>query len=359
MSSHRSGYDEEMPTITTGTIIEQDVESQPRQLAILTRPAEPTPYRWTAIDHAIVLALSRVRLATPDDLARIIRAVSVRLVRDRCRFLFRDGTITRPRTQRPYLELHHFHGAAPLIYALGRKGAAYLRSQGISLQHRIDESFRDPAPSQIPHFLATTKFIVDISEAAARSGIELADQADLLPLMPETTQRSRRPFHLTATVRENGIEERLTVRPDRVLALELPDQNTRLPLLVEIDKGTESLVGKITHKLTTYRHAFLQKRHTEWWGFQRFRVLFITTSTVRVAGMIDLQHHAITKGHMASSFLYTEAKRYAAQGPLGPTCWISAELPAVAKELKVQSQRLAEKPKLLRNAKDRRARVKR
>ena len=67
--------------------------------------------------------------------------------------------------------------------------------------------------------------------------------------------------------------------------------------------------------------AWRERRHTEAWGFQSFRVLTITPSEKRIDNMIAAQR-AITNTAAAGLFLYTTPDRLAASGAFGDA-WVN------------------------------------
>ena len=89
---------------------------------------------------------------------------------------------------------------------------------------------------------------------------------------------------------------KLGVVPDRVFALEYPDQNgqcKRAYFFLEADRGTMPVKRRtfsqtsFYRKLLAYEATWTQKIHQRNLGINRFRVLTVTTSAARVKSLVD------------------------------------------------------------------------
>ena len=89
---------------------------------------------------------------------------------------------------------------------------------------------------------------------------------------------------------------KLGVIPDRVFALEFPDQNgnsSRTFFFLEADRGTMPVTRRnlsqtsFYRKLLAYEATWSQSIHRTRFGFHRFRVLTVTTSTGRVKSLVN------------------------------------------------------------------------
>ena len=302
----------------------------------LSRPEMPPSFRLTDRDLSILLFVATVRCATSDQIARRVGGSS-RGVRSRLKFLFRAGYLDRPVHQHAYLAAFFDEGNRPLVYALGRKGARLLAEHGAPVDHRLDwttKNKRATAP-----FLAHT---VEVAEAmlafrlstAESADPQLIDHVELLPLMPEETRGKRDPFKLPVDIKHNHKPITIAVVPDRLFSLAFPD-GTRLNFALELDRGTmdinaKRLVGKSSFrkKLLGYYNAWLQKKHTDVWGFKSFRVLTITPSDKRLANMLKAQRD-VTHDSASGLFLYTTPERLAAHGPFAPA-WVSTRADGIS-----------------------------
>ena len=89
---------------------------------------------------------------------------------------------------------------------------------------------------------------------------------------------------------------KLGVIPDRVFALEYPDQSgasQRAYFFLEADRGTMPVTRRnlsqtsFARKLLAYEATWSQGIHQSQFGFHRFRVLTVTTSAARVQSLVD------------------------------------------------------------------------
>jgi hypothetical protein len=303
----------------------------PSPLKRLSRPDTPPSGRITNRDKAILRFVARVRCATSDQIARRVGG-SPRGVCSRLKFLFRAGYLDRPANQHAQLAAFFDEGNHPLVYALARKGARLLAQDGAPVNDRVDwhtKNKRATAP-----FLAHT---VEVAEAmlafhfptTGDASPQLIDHAELVPFMPEETRNRRNPFKLMVTIKHNRELIPIAVVPDRLFSLALAN-GTRWNFALELDRGTmdikaKRIVGKSSFrkKILGYYNAWLQKKHTEAWGFRSFRVLTVAPSDKRIANMIKVQRE-IMNDSLSQLFLYTTPERLAEHGPFGPI-WISSK----------------------------------
>jgi len=84
--------------------------------------------------------------------------------------------------------------------------------------------------------------------------------------------------------------------PDCVFGLEFagqPADRNRAYFFLEADRGTMPITRNGLHhssfhrKLLTYEATWLQKLHRKHFGFHRFRVLTVTTSTERLSHLVE------------------------------------------------------------------------
>ena len=141
-------------------------------------------------------------------------------------------------------------------------------------------------------YLEHALFVADVMvaiELACRKhdGIRLLYE-DQLALRSE-----RQPFQWRVKTRE-GVK--LGVIPDRVFALEYPDQNAqtqRVHFFLEADRGTMPVVRSgltqtsFYRKLLAYEATWTQKIHQRHLGIHRFRVLTVTTIAARVKSLLE------------------------------------------------------------------------
>lgn len=319
MSGREARYDVDMSTLAA------------RPLRRLSRPEAPPPFRMTDRHIAIMRALVRYRHLSSDQISRIVGGSS-RGVGNNLRNLFWHGYIERPRSQNTYLVAFFDEGNRPLVYGIARKGVHFLAEFGDPVDARMDWRGKNNRSAVfLAHTLETATTMIGFATACSRPGApRLIDHIDLLPLFPEKTRDLKDPFALRVTFAHDRKDLTLTIVPDRLCSFAYSD-NTRHNFAIEQDLGSESvgtkstkLIGKssIRKKQIAYFQAWKQSRHTEVWGFQSFRCLFIVPSEIRIHSMIKSQRE-VTNDTTHGLFLYTTPQRLAEHGAFGPA-WISS-----------------------------------
>jgi hypothetical protein len=118
---------------------------------------------------------------------------------------------------------------------------------------------------------------------------------------------------------------KLGVIPDRVFALELLDasgSSRRAYFFLEADRGTMPVTRRnlsqtsFYRKLLAYEATWTQNLHRIRFGFHRFRVLTVTTSTARVKSLVDACSQ-LERGH--GLFLF--ADRTILSGDMFSSIW--------------------------------------
>jgi DNA-binding Lrp family transcriptional regulator len=205
----------------------------------------------------------------------------------RLKLLYHHGYLERPRAQLQYYERG---GSRSIAYGLGNKGGALLKQElGIAVHpDSWDEKNHVIGRVYLEHTLFVADVMVAIELACRkRDGIRLLYE-DQLALRSE-----RQPFQWRVKTRE-GVK--LGVIPDRVFALEYPDQNAqpqRVYFFLEADRGTMPVVRSgltqtsFYRKLLAYEATWTQKIHQRHLGIHRFRVLTVTTIAARVKSLLE------------------------------------------------------------------------
>lgn len=206
----------------------------------------------------------------------------------RLQLLFHHGYLERPRAQ-----LDHFQqggGSRSLVYGLGNKGSAILkRKLGLPF-HRLKwgAQSRDAGRLYLEHTLLIADVMVSLELACRRLGDVKLLTGDQLPL-PEPALRHREPFRWRVNVTN---QLKCGVIPDQVFALEFPD-GARQFYFLEADRATMPVVrqnlaqSSFYRKLLAYEATWAQNIHRSRLGFNRFRVLTVTSSPERVRTMLE------------------------------------------------------------------------
>jgi Replication-relaxation len=248
--------------------------------------------KLTPRDLLILRAVERHRLLRSTHLVALSDGSRQTTLR-RLQLLFHHGYLNRPAAQLDW----YAQGSEPMVYALGRQGAAVLAAEGElgrgALQwdknHNVSRQF-------LRHTLAVAEVMVAF-EVACRDteGVEFIRPEKILAAGPEATRRLRLPFRWQVEVSERDKLHRLGVEPDRVFGLSFTgelEQRRRAYFFLEADRGTMPVVRQgldqtsFRRKLLGYRETWRQGLHRRHLGIPNFRVLTVTTSEERMRHMV-------------------------------------------------------------------------
>ena len=250
------------------------------------RATTVAPTQLTERDRQIIRLVHRHRFLRSSQIVALLGGSPQHLLR-RLKLLYHHGYLERPRAQLQYYERG---GSKSIAYGLGNKGGALLKQElGIAVHpDSWDEKNHVIGRVYLEHALFVADVMVAIELACRkRDGIRLLYE-DQLALRSE-----RQPFQWRVK-RQDGIK--LGIIPDRVFALEYPDQNAhpqRVHFFLEADRGTMPVVRSgltqtsFYRKLLAYEATWTQKIHQRHLGIHRFRVLTVTTSSIRVKSLLE------------------------------------------------------------------------
>jgi len=189
-----------------------------------------------------------------------------------------------------------------LTYGVGNKGAAWLKKT-LALSYRQLNWKNHIGKLFLEHTLLVSEVMVAL-ELACRS------QSDIRLLWPD--ENKVRPFQWSVDV---GDSVKCGVIPDRVFGLECTDKSGRRVqswFLLEADRGTMPVErtdlnqSSFQRKLLAYRATWAQHLHRVRFGWNRFRVLTITSNPKRIENM---QRAVRSLNHGRGLFLFLDAKR--------------------------------------------------
>src|ERR1035441_1541751 len=237
----------------------------------------------TERDREIIRLVHRHRFLRSFHLVSLTDASPQQLLR-RLQLLFHHGYVECPRAQ---IDYYPQGGSRHIVYGLGNKGGTLLTREGVSFQQlRWGEKNRSVGRIYLEHALLVSDVMVAIELACRASGIQLLT-GDQLPL-PAKLGQNRQPFRWRVNI--SG-ERKLGIIPDRVFALDYADhvgEQKRAFFFLEADRGTMPVTRKnlsqtsFFRKLLAYEATWSQEIHRSRFGFNRFRVLTVTTSAARV-----------------------------------------------------------------------------
>ena len=250
------------------------------------RATTVAPTQLTERDRQIIRLVHQHRFLRSHQIIALLGG-SPQQVSRRLKLLYHHGYLERPRAQLQYYERG---GSKSITYGLGNKGGALLKQElGIAV-HPDSWGEKNHVIGRV--YLEHALFVADVMVAIElacrkRDGIRLLYE-DQLALHSE-----RQPFQWRVKT-QNGIK--LGIIPDRVFALEYPDQNAqtqRVYFFLEADRGTMPVVRSgltqtsFYRKLIAYEATWTQKIHQRHLGIHRFRVLTVTTIAARVKSLVD------------------------------------------------------------------------
>ncbi|WP_164933902.1 replication-relaxation family protein [Bradyrhizobium guangzhouense] len=253
------------------------------------------------------------------------------------RVLFDHGYLDRPLAQIASTVLD---GSKPIIYGLGKRGAQALRAHGCKINDQVDWTEKNSRAGAIfiEHTLERAGFMTALQVACReRDDVNLLEANEIICDAPEATRRSREPLRWQVERVERGRKEIFSVVPDGLFGLSFPDGTTSY-FLLEIDRGTIPLRRTDTYgtaawrkniefKLRTYYEGWRADRHVEQFGVKQLRVLWVTSSRVRMENMIQIQK-AVTDGRGSALFLFGSADELRSSNRLDFD-WISGREEAV------------------------------
>jgi DNA-binding Lrp family transcriptional regulator len=242
------------------------------------RVAPVAPIHLTKRDHEIIRLIHRHRFLRSHQIIALIGGSAQPLSR-RLQRLFHHGYLERPRAQLQYYERG---GSQTIAYGLGNKSCSLLQLNLASW----GEKNRAIGRMYLAHALLVSDVMVSLELACRQRGIRLLHEDELhLPV--------EAPLHWRVKIRDGT---KLGVIPDRVFALEYPDQIGQIQrayYFLEADRGTMPVVREklaqtsIYRKLLAYEATWTNKVHQRHLGIPRFRVLTVTTSGARVKSLLD------------------------------------------------------------------------
>lgn len=260
------------------------------------RVSEIAPMQLTKRALEILLQILRHRFLRSRHVVDLLGGSRQQILR-RLQLLFHHGYIERPRAQ---IDYYHRGGSRHMVYGLGNKGVAVLRRDS-EAPHRVDWSGKNRAVGRLflEHALLISDILVSLEVACRNS-----DRVRFIPQdqirLPGGMNQRRDPFRWSVTL---GNRQKLSLIPDAVFALEFdckPSNNNRIHFFLEADRGTMPIQRErlsqtsFLRKILTYQATWMQGLHRTRFGFNRFRVLTVTTNPQRVdslvAACMSIQH---------------------------------------------------------------------
>ena len=248
----------------------------------------------TERDTEILRQLASFRFLDSRQIVALVGGSRFNILR-RLQRLYHLGYVERPRAQ---IDTYHTSGSRPMVYGLGKKGAAHLRRASDLPFDRIDwtEKNRSVGRILLDHTLMTSEIMLRFELARREMGnVNFLHRTDLVDLC-ENGHLSSDIFHWK--VLPSGESRRLAVIPDQTFAFEVTESENRLPVFcfLESDRSTMPVVrsdlaqSSLYKKLISYAATWEQNVHRTELRIERFRVLIVTTSKERVEHLVEASH---------------------------------------------------------------------
>lgn len=244
------------------------------------RAATVAPMQLTERDHQIIRLIHRHRFLRSHHIVALIGGSPQQILR-RLKLLYHNGYLERPRAQLQYYERG---GSKSIAYGLGNKSAIVLKRElGVAVHpDSWGEKNHVIGRVYLEHALFAADVMVAIELACRKNGHVRLLYGEELSL-----PKKRQLFRWKVNV--NGLK--LGVVPDRVFALDF--NGNRAFFFLEADHGTMPVTRRhlsqtsFRRKLLAYEATWTQNIHRTRFGFNRFRVLTVTTSAARVNSLVN------------------------------------------------------------------------
>ena len=260
-------------------------------------------------DREILRQVQRHRFLRSSHLVALLGGARQTILR-RLQRLYHAGYLERPRAQ---LDYFNRGGSRTMVYGVGQKGANLLKPESEGSRHQPNwrGKNRDVGRQFLEHALLTTDFMVALEIACRRNGNARLLTGDALSIAGNRLD-GRDPFRWEVRL-NNRIK--LGVIPDQVFALEYTAagtaKTTRTLYFLEADRGTMPVVrhslsrSSFHRKMIAYQATSSQGIHRTRLGFNRFRVLTVTSSRSRLKTMLEACR-TLERGH--GLFLFTDSE---------------------------------------------------
>jgi len=283
----------------------------PRRMPRFRRAADVAPMQLTNRDREIVRQVFRHRVLRSSQIAALVGGSKQAVLR-RLQLLYHHRYLERPRAQ---IEYYQQGGSRPLVYGLGDRATELLRATAGEASRVQDWGAKNSALKRlfIEHALLVSDTMVALEIACRRHGrIRLLHSEDLD--LSDSPHIRHRPFGWKVNL---NAAAKVGLIPDRVFALEFLDRpagRTLAYFFLEADRATMPVVRNhlrqtsFQRKLLAYEATWTQELHRKHFGFHRFRVLTVTTSTERLTHLMAACNQ-LERGH--GLFLFTDTNSLA------------------------------------------------
>jgi hypothetical protein len=285
------------------------------------------PMRLTDDDLAIIRHIARHRFLRSTHLALLMPHRSYKKLLERLGALYHNGFVDRPRAQRDY---YATAGSAPMVYALGNRGALVLAEHDGMDRAQVDWTWKNRSVGRphVDHTLLTADLMVTAELVMRRRpDVKLLAASAILAAAPEATRSADNPLKLKARVNHAGKLLDVAVIPDAIFGLDFTLERKRKYFFLEADRATMPIV-RADLSQTSYSRKLLAylagggkaNAFGAHFGIGNFRVLTVTTSVERATSMIEALNQ-LTGGTGSSQFLFVDRSTLATSANLLTLPW--------------------------------------
>lgn len=307
----------------------------------LQKPKAEGTLILTDRDQLWLRAVHRYRFLTTDQ-AQLLSEGQItkerRPLNRRLEKLWAHDYLDRPKVQ---LQAYSYAKKRHVVHALGPTGAKWLSANDAVVfpagkgWHSVNRSLS--SPERLVHRNGVVDTIIAIEQAAVqRDGVRIVHEKELLTL--NAWPRNLKPHHLPTRVSVKGrMTDRATVPDYTFEIVKILDGQERHGLcFLEWDNSTEDFIkaderaSSIAQKHFAYADAYKRKLHTNLYGRNNFRVLFVVNgSEDRARRMQDIYRNTVGGKIAPGVFLYTTDAKFRTLGAFGDI-WQNGEGKSVA-----------------------------
>jgi hypothetical protein len=300
--------------------------------------SKPGNIELTERDRLIISSVYRFRFLTTDQLQVITNTKGRRVFNRRLKELFDAKLLDRPKLQHT---LYSHSVKRPLVHALGNEGAKLIEQlHGISLPSSVrwtDKNNKIKKPEYIQHALGVADVVISLEQQLSNlpNEVSYSNQNEVIALSPARPGKRINPLSLPTSYRWWTSGDRVTrsTVADAVFAFtdDRGEKTKQGLLFVEYDGNTMPVVRRtpsqssIIQKMLGYADARDRKLQKKYFGYNNFRVLFVTRDRDRrIASMQEAwEQHA---AHLipAGAFLFADYDDLIKHSPLG-NIWTNAK----------------------------------
>jgi hypothetical protein len=252
------------------------------------RASAIVPMQVTERDRTILRLVHEHRFLRSSHICSLIPGSSQQLLR-RLQLLYHHGYLERPRVQ---LDYYHSGGSQKMVYGLADRGAKLLKEEGVVIQkEKWTEKNGKAGRIFLEHALLVSDVMVAIELACRNTpGVTFVREQRLF--LKSVRADKSRAFRWKVKVGNR----RLGVIPDGVFALEFKQpngENESVFFFLEADRGTMPVERKnltqtsFYRKMLAYEATWSTSLHTRRFGYNRFRVLTVTTIPERLNSLVN------------------------------------------------------------------------